>query len=324
VQLVGETILNPPAERGGLSAIGRRTRTPEETAVLEKGRTIYTEVCFACHGTDGRGTPMAGAGPGVTMAPPLASSPRVLGHRDYVIQVLLHGLTGPINGEQYSEVMIPMGENPDDWVAAIGSYVRNAFGNTGAMITPADVARVRAATASRRTSPTVDQIQSSLPHLLVVDNGWKVTASHNAATAPNALTIQPWSTGVRQAAGMWLQVELPRAVQLAEVEFESAPTEDPAAAAQTAAQGSVLGAPPRTGGGPTGPLGYPRAYQVQVSTDGSTWSAPVAQGQGAGADTVIAFAPVSARFVRITQTGTAADAPPWNVQRLRLYEAPAQ
>jgi hypothetical protein len=86
----------------------------------------------------------------------------------------------------------------------------------------------------------------------------------------------------------------------------------------------MLGAPPRTGGGPTGPLGYPRAYQVQVSTDGSTWSAPVAHGEGTGADTVVAFAPVNAKFVRITQTGTAADAPPWNVQRLRLYEAPAR
>ncbi len=324
VQLVGSTILNPPAGRGGLEAIGRRTLTPAETTVLEKGQTIYTEVCFACHGTDGRGTPMAGAAPGVTMAPPLASSPRVVGHRDYVIQVLLHGLTGPINGERYSEVMIPMGENPDDWVAAIGSYVRNAFGNSGALITPADVARVRGATAARRTSPTVDEIQASLPHLLVVDSGWKVTASHNAATAPNALTIQPWSTGERQAAGMWLQVELPQAVRLTEIEFESAPTDDPATAGRGAAPTTVLGAPPRTGGGPTGPLGYPRAYQVQVSTDGSKWSAPVARGEGTGGDTVIAFSPVNAKFVRITQTGRAADAPPWNVQRLRLYEAAAR
>jgi hypothetical protein len=86
----------------------------------------------------------------------------------------------------------------------------------------------------------------------------------------------------------------------------------------------VLGAPPRTGGGPTGPLGYPRAYQVQVSTDGSKWSAPVARGEGTGGDTVIAFSPVNAKFVRITQTGRAADAPPWNVQRLRLYEAAAR
>lgn len=55
--------------------------------------------------------------------------------------------------------------------------------------------------------------------------------------------------------------------------------------------------------------------------DGVTWSAPVAQGQGALVN-VITFRPVEARFVRITQTGTDANYP-WSVQRLRLYRAPA-
>ena len=32
------------------------------------------------------------------MAPSLAGSPRVQGHRDYMIKTLLHGLTGPIDG----------------------------------------------------------------------------------------------------------------------------------------------------------------------------------------------------------------------------------
>ena len=33
------------------------------------------------------------------MAPSLVGSPRVNGHRDYVIKTLLHGLTGPIEGK---------------------------------------------------------------------------------------------------------------------------------------------------------------------------------------------------------------------------------
>ena len=45
------------------------------------------------------------------MAPPLAGSPRVQGHRDYVIKVLLDGLTGPLGDKTYSEVMVPMGAN---------------------------------------------------------------------------------------------------------------------------------------------------------------------------------------------------------------------
>jgi hypothetical protein len=57
-----------------------------------------------------------------------------------------------------------------------------------------------------------------------------------------------------------------------------------------------------------------------VSLDGNTWSAPIAEGRGTSASTVIAFAPVNAKFVRITQTAAAEGAPPWSIQRLRLYQ----
>jgi hypothetical protein len=57
--------------------------------------------------------------------------------------------------------------------------------------------------------------------------------------------------------------------------------------------------------------------------DGSSWGTPVATGQGGGLITAIAFRPVRARFVRITQTEAVSDAPPWSMQRLRLFQAPA-
>ena len=47
--------------------------TPAELAVMERGEGIYKELCFACHGDDGRGTPQPGAAPGTTMAPSLAA-----------------------------------------------------------------------------------------------------------------------------------------------------------------------------------------------------------------------------------------------------------
>ena len=67
------------------------------------------------------------------------------------------------------------------------------------------------------------------------------------------------------------------------------------------------------------PSAYPRGYKVETSMDGSTWT-PVSEGKGAGQSTVIAFAPVRAKFVRITQTATVENAPNWTIQRLRLYE----
>jgi hypothetical protein len=68
---------------------------------------------------------------------------------------------------------------------------------------------------------------------------------------------------------------------------------------------------------PAGP--FPREYKVEVSTNGSTWTA-VAEGQGTPGSTTITFTPVQAKFVRITQTATAENASPWSMQRLRLYQ----
>ena len=154
------------------------------------------------------------------MAPPIAGSPRVNGHRDYVVKAVLHGLTGPVDNKTYTDVMMPMGVNNDEWVAAISSFVRRSFGNTGGFITPADVARVRAATADRKAMWTLPELIASLPSALYTD-GWKATASHNAAAAGDALTLTTWNAGAPQQAGMWFQIELPKPEMVAEIQFES-------------------------------------------------------------------------------------------------------
>jgi hypothetical protein len=57
--------------------------------------------------------------------------------------------------------------------------------------------------------------------------------------------------------------------------------------------------------------------------DGKTWSKPVAEGQGDGTRTDVSFAPAHAKYIRITQTGTADDSANWAISNLRIYEAPA-
>jgi putative membrane-bound dehydrogenase-like protein len=323
VQLVAGTILNPPASagRGGLESFGATTLTPEEQGSLDKGREIYGQVCFACHGDDGRGEQMPGAPPGTTRAPALASSPRVVGHQEYVIKTLLHGLTGPVNGATYTEVMVPMGQSPDDWIAAIASYVRNSFGNRASIVSAADVARVRAATASRKNKPwTTTELEATLPKLVLAE-GWKLTASHNPAIASQALGINPWTSGHAQKPGMWFEIELPQPTTLTEIQFTStALAVDTTSIAPGAPTRTAIPGGRGTPGAPAAPpsLGFPRDYQVQVSSDGTSWGQPVAHGKGTGTLTDIVFAPVRAKFVRITQSGTA-DAP-WTIQRLRLFE----
>ena len=148
---------------GGGGRGSSAARTPEQQNLLQQGGQIFAELCGTCHGDDARGKPLAGAAPGITMAPPLAGSPRVNGHRDYVIKALLGGLTGPIGDKTYTEVMVPMAANKDEWIAAAASYVRSNFGNNGGIVSPADVARVRASVGTRKAPFTVAEIEGSLP-----------------------------------------------------------------------------------------------------------------------------------------------------------------
>jgi mono/diheme cytochrome c family protein len=222
VKIIGDHLVTPG---GGNNAFGGGrgggALTPEQQNLMQHGNEVFTQVCFACHGSDGRGQPMAGAAPGTTMAPPLAGSPRVTGHRDYVIKVLLNGLTGPVSDKTYTEVMIPMGNNNDDWIASAASYIRNSFGNAGGVVTAAEVARVRASVGNRKTQWTVAELEASLPHLLDPQPAWKISASHNADAAAGALTLRAWNSQAAQTPGMWFQVELPQPAMITEIQFDS-------------------------------------------------------------------------------------------------------
>jgi mono/diheme cytochrome c family protein/glucose/arabinose dehydrogenase len=311
VALVGDRLLAPAAAVGG----GRRGGpfSPEEAKRLQEGADVFASVCFACHGAEGQGAAMEGAAAGTMLGPPLAGSPRVQGHRDYVIKVLLKGLGGPLDGRTYRDVMVPMA-GTDDWVANIASYVRSSFGNSGGMVTPADVARVRAETAGRKTPWTLPELEATLPRL-IDSSRLKVTSSHAAETAAGAASLRGWSSVAPQAAGMWVTIELPQATVVSELQFDSA------------AFGGGRGGRGRGAPGPTPPIaqvvGYPRGYTVQASADGTNWSKPIVDGRGSGVRTTVTLPATRAKFLRITQTETAADAPPWSIRNLRVYEAPS-
>lgn len=290
------------------------TLNPDQQALYERGATIYRELCFSCHGDDGRGAPIAGAPAGVLMGPSIAGSPRVQGHREYVVRTIMHGLTGPLDDKTYTNVMVPMGAQTNDWIAAIASYVRNDFGNTGSYVTAADVARVRAATAGRKTPWTAPEIEKALPVLVPSDQTWRATASHNAAAADRALTIIGWTSMEPQQPGMWVQIEMPQATRISEVQFNA-----PGGGRGNPARGTgAAPAPPATGPTPTPavPVVF-REFQVQTSTDGNTWTKPIAQGIVAAA-TNASFAPVSAKFVRITLTAAGQNLGPLVIQNVRV------
>jgi hypothetical protein len=207
--------------------------------------------------------------------------------------------------------MVPMGMNTDEWIADVASFVRNSFGNSAEIITAEHVAAIRK--ANTRTQPwTQAELEAAVPQPL--DRaGWTPSASHGTETAANILqaaTTPPlrWESATPQIPGMWFQVELPEATRVSEIIMEA-----------------TVPVPGQFGGGRGRgalPMGSPAAYSVQVSADGTAWSAPVAQGPGQNPKTTIVFAPVAAKFVRITQTGTPTNPQlGWAIQRLTIFRA---
>jgi len=130
---------------------------PTTVAVNANGEAIYAANCVACHQPNGQGMPGA--------FPPLAGSEWVTGAVDRPIAIVLHGLQGPITvaGNEYNGVMMAGGTSgamDDQQISDVLSYVRSSWGNSASAVTAADVARVRAAYASRTTSWTATELQA--------------------------------------------------------------------------------------------------------------------------------------------------------------------
>lgn len=273
--------------------------TPEEDASYERGAAAYSQLCHVCHGEDGAGTLIPDDPDERRLAPSLNGSRRVLGRPEYVITALLAGVAGPVDGENYQGQMVSMASYGDAWIADVASYIRTSFDNDASMITSNQVARMRKRLAGRTDSFTVEEILSMMPVALTNHSLWKASASHNSSAAANAIdgiAATAWNSEIPQKPGTWFQIELPEPVMLWDFNFES--------------PGDSLAM-----------TGFPRACKVQVSLDGSQWSNPVAEGQGRGRFTLIPLNPAQARFIRVTLTSDAPEAPPWAISRTQILQA---
>ena len=128
--------------------------------VMARGETAYLANCAACHQPDGTG--LRGA------FPPLAQSDFLLGDRSEVMAAALFGLSGPItvNGEDYNGVMPSVGHLSDQVLADTLTYVLSSWGNSGAAVSVAEVAALRAelgqtdrATGQRHTGASEGELR---------------------------------------------------------------------------------------------------------------------------------------------------------------------
>lgn len=107
-----------------------------KSELIETGKKIYMQACFACHQANGEGVANA--------FPPLAKADYLNADENRAIDVLLHGLSGEItvNGKKYNSIM-PSQQLSDSEVAAVLTYVYNSWGNKGSEITPEMVSKRR-------------------------------------------------------------------------------------------------------------------------------------------------------------------------------------
>jgi len=130
-----------------------------ELVRFNQGRQIYQGLCAACHGPEGQGVKMPEPDNHRMLAPSLAGSPRVndRNHR-YFAEIILKGMTGPIDGVTYGGVMAPMETYDDEWIASVMTYVRRSWGNGASPVQPKDVEKVRGWNKRRTTAFTVAEL----------------------------------------------------------------------------------------------------------------------------------------------------------------------
>jgi mono/diheme cytochrome c family protein len=135
--------------------------TPSEQGLFDSGQQQYTLICAACHQPNGMGL--------LGVAPPLVASEWVMSDKRIPIEIIVHGLVGPITvrEENWNMVMPGLGAVTglldDQKIAGIVTYLRRAWGNQATAITPEEVAQVRSLSASRKQMWTAEELKALPP-----------------------------------------------------------------------------------------------------------------------------------------------------------------
>lgn len=112
-------------DHSAMQEVAREDDAAQVTAAAADGEALFEANCQTCHQANGLGVEGA--------IPPLARSRYLAGPPEAPVQILLHGIDGPISvgGVDYNGRMPRFGEVlTDAQIAAVVSYVRGAWGNT--------------------------------------------------------------------------------------------------------------------------------------------------------------------------------------------------
>jgi mono/diheme cytochrome c family protein len=125
---------------------------------LTAGLQLYHVYCGACHGPTGQGTP--------NLAPPLDGSEFVHGNPDKLALIALHGLHGPVTVKgrhyEFNGPMPGLAANPacsSADLAAILTFVRNAFSREPVTLTPEKIDSLRKVRPANGETFSVEEVK---------------------------------------------------------------------------------------------------------------------------------------------------------------------
>jgi beta-glucosidase-like glycosyl hydrolase len=187
--------------------------------------------------------------------------------------------------------LLPLNTSATPSIAVIGAAAKDApvTGGGGSSHVPADpssVVTVADGIAQRAGgSVRVDAVGS-----------WTGAASSSASGSDqpgnmfDANAATRWSSGTPMADGQWVTADLGGSHLIDRITMDAGNGTD-----------------------------YARGYQVYLSSDGTTWGSPVAEGTGTGQVVTATFTAQQARHVKIVQTGSASSW--WSIAELNAYTA---
>jgi mono/diheme cytochrome c family protein len=269
------------------------TLNQDLAAAMIAGEKAYKSLCYTCHGSDGRGTP---AGNNL-IAPSLHNNPRVIGNTASLINLVLHGMHGEIDGVNYVGGMMPsIASNGDEYVANVLSYVRNDFNNQASIIRAEEVSAVTKMDYAPDGMWTQATLDNTFAKELPQKSEWKITTNFpvhpklNIEKLNDNLFERPFfsSKGKREK-GHAITIELPALAIISEVVLDS----------------SIL------------PKDYSRHYTIEFSIDGSDWFTVIDNPTAVEVNREQTLGH-KAKFVRITnQIGGVKR--PWRIQEITMF-----
>ena len=151
--------------------------------LAQQGKGVFSQYCVACHQASGMGIP--------GQFPPLAGSEYVNGTEKRLVAIILKGLQGPVtvHGKTgtYTGNMVPWETQlSPKKIAAVASYIRQEWGNTGAEISEAKVAAAKKEFASQTAQWTEAQLQAIPADATLPDEGGAKTPNATQPAAPAA------------------------------------------------------------------------------------------------------------------------------------------